>query len=65
MTRKTTVRFTMTIERFESIYPSSGPFPAARRVVNTTAETVEELPPRPLASARGARVIPFTARKAG
>jgi hypothetical protein len=66
MTKRTTVRVTLTIERVEIIHPSSGPFRAARRVIDTTGYEIRdsELPPSRVANARPvARVVPI--RRAG
>jgi hypothetical protein len=67
MTKRTTVRVTVTIERLEVIHPSSGPFRAARRVVETTGYEIRDSelpPPGPVASSRPfARVVPL--RRAG
>lgn len=65
MTKRTTIRFTVTLEHIEVSTPSSAPFPAARRVIVTTGEAVgdSELPPRPVASVRHDNVIPI--RKVG
>ena len=65
MTKRTITRMTLTIERIEVIHPSSAPFPAARRVVNTTGVEVRdsELPPRPTHARPIARVVAL--RRAG
>lgn len=65
--RRTITRLTITLERIEITCPSGSPFPAARRVVNTTGQEVRdsELPPARTPSAHpfGRVVVPF--RRAG
>ena len=68
---RTTLRLSLVIERIEdSSYPPSSPspFPAARKVVDTTGVEFRdsELPPScPSMRAAGAVVIPFAARRVG
>lgn len=67
MTKRTITRLTMTLERIEITSPSSAPFRAAPRVIDTTGYEIHdsELPPsQPRSNTRSARVIPLF-RKVG
>jgi hypothetical protein len=59
MNRKTTIRLTMTLECIEEATPSSGPFRTARRVIETSGETVAELVSPGVRKAAVAPVIPL------
>jgi len=60
MTRNTTIKLTIQIE--EST-PSSAPFPAARRVIETTGVCVEELSRPSLRKTQSATVTPLPLRR--
>jgi len=64
MTKRTILRLHLTIERIEVSTPSSSPFRAARRVVDTEATELRDTESRPgIVNARQARVLQF--RKVG
>lgn len=58
---RTVTRLSLVLEHIVETYPSAPPFAAARKIITTTGETVEELPPSQpsIRSARPANVVQF------
>jgi hypothetical protein len=66
---RTVTRLSLVLEHIVETYPSRSPFPAARKIITTTGETVHdsELPPSQpsIRAARPANVVQFPRRVAG
>ena len=64
---RTVTRLSLVLEHIVETYPSAPPFPAARKIITTTGEAVEELPPSQpsIRAARPANVVQFPVRRTG